>query len=293
MKNTTFRKKALLSSVAMLLVALVALGSATFAWFAANPNAEAAGLSLKTTASTGLVVKTDSFDIWSHNAILNAAQDSEGNLLKNAEDEYYTSPKAFDLQPVSQDQTTPANFWTVAAKDSGDEVYDPNATMTSASVGTYKATGAVYSEKIYFRLSDGSAATIDNVYLTGVTITKNANATMENAIRVAVVNNENQLLGTYCISSAGANGTLTTAAKTAGDFNPALSTAVGKDGVKVVDGADLTADAADKDNYVTVYVYLDGQDADCYSDKVGTVNATQIISGIDLDFKLKAAPANP
>lgn len=60
MKNTTFRKKALLSSVAMLLVALVALGSATFAWFTANDTVTATGLAVKSSAADGLkIAKTD------------------------------------------------------------------------------------------------------------------------------------------------------------------------------------------------------------------------------------------
>ena len=56
MKNTTFRKKALLSSVAMLLVALVALGSATFAWFTANDTVNATGLAVKSSAADGLKI---------------------------------------------------------------------------------------------------------------------------------------------------------------------------------------------------------------------------------------------
>ena len=273
MKNTTFRKKALLSSVAMLLVALVALGSATFAWFAANPNADASGLSMKTTAATGLVIKTDSDDTWSHNAAL-----------------YKGQQNAFDLQPVSQEQGTPDNFWTIAAKDAGDEAHDSEATMSPASLGTFESAGYVYTEQVYFRLSDGSAKTTDSVYLTGVEIKKNAEntTTMPNAIRVAIADKDGNLIGTYCLTSAGAQGTLTTAAKTAGDFDPELATAVGSTGVKVVDGADLTSDAADEDNFVKVYVYLDGQDDACYSDNVGTVNAAEIISSVTLDFKLKA-----
>ena len=277
MKNTTFRKKALLSSVAMLLVALVALGSATFAWFTANPKANAAGLDLKTTASTGLVVRTDSDDQWSHAAALYKGQSA-----------------AFDLTPVSQDQSTSANFWTVDAAESSKYGAGTDA-MTPASVGTYQAPGAVYSEKIYFRLSDGSATdanSTQNVVLTNIAITKDTAATMENTIRVAVADKNNHLLGTWALSTAGANGTLTTANKTAGNFNPALAVAgavkdaEGKD-IVVAAGKDLSADGADLDEFVTVYVYLDGQDSDCYSDKVGTVNATKIIDSIQIDFKLQ------
>ncbi len=285
MKNTTFRKKALLSSVAMLLVALVALGSATFAWFAANPNADASGLSLKTTAATGLVIKTDSDDNWSHNADLYKGQEN-----------------GFDLQPVSQEQDNPDNFWTIAAADSGKFMHDNAASMSPATLGTFESAGYVYTEKVYFRLSDGSAATTDSVYLTGVTINKNATntTTMPNAIRVAIADKEGNLVGTYAISTAGigtiideeaqtkAAEVLTGTNKVAGTYNPTVATAVGTAGVKVVDGKDLSASADDETNFVKVYVYLDGQDANCYSDNVGTVNATEIISSINLDFKLKA-----
>lgn len=64
MKNTTFRKKALLSSVAMLLVALVALGSATFAWFTSSTQATANQLSVKTIKSSTLEVATKDTTNW-------------------------------------------------------------------------------------------------------------------------------------------------------------------------------------------------------------------------------------
>ena len=60
MTNTKFRKRALLSSVAMLLVALVALGSATFAWFVANPVASANGLVMTTQAAPGIAIASES-----------------------------------------------------------------------------------------------------------------------------------------------------------------------------------------------------------------------------------------
>ena len=61
MTNTKFRKRALLSSVAMLLVALVALGSATFAWFTSSTSATASGLSIATSKSSELLVAKKDF----------------------------------------------------------------------------------------------------------------------------------------------------------------------------------------------------------------------------------------
>lgn len=260
----TNRKKMLLSSIAMLLVALVALGSATYAWFTSNPNATASGISMKTTAAAGLVIKTDTDNDWSHNAALN----------KNG--------ATFNASPVSQDQSTPANFWTVLATSAAAYGAKSGESMTPAVAGT-----DYYTENIYCRLSDGSDATANaskKVYVKGVTITAASGATMQNCMRVAIAG-PNGLLGTYALSTAGANGTLTTAAQTPGSFNPAI--AATSTSLNVDTGLTaLSASGSDITKYITVYVYLDGQDTDCYSDKVGTVNASEIISGVAVDLTL-------
>lgn len=257
MKHTTTRKKMLLSSVAMLLVAMLALGSATFAWFTSNPNANASGLSLKTTASTGLVIRTETDEEWSHDAAL-----ANGLPTQN-------------LDPVSQKQSAPATFYTVAAAAANNYA---KGTDTPAPT-----TSGYYKENIYCRLSDGSdatAAAAQKVYLKGITITKATKATMEGCIRVAVANG-NTLLGTWALTDAN-NGVLT---PDAGDYSPAL--AVAGTNLNVDTGLTaLTADGADLTKYITVYVYLDGQDTNCYSDKVGTVNAAEIISSVKVDLTL-------
>jgi hypothetical protein len=302
MTNTKFRKRALLSSVAMLLVALVALGSATFAWFAANPNASASGLSLKTTAATGLVIRTETDLNWSHSAAFNA--EAQGTSPET----YATKTSAFNLTPVSQGQNTVANeavtghagtFYKVDAGTSAD--YRAGKDATIASTGTSgMANNDAYAEKVYFRLSDGSAdGSSKKVKLTGVTINVNANATMGDAIRVAVADPDGKLIGTFANATGGANGVINDtslslataiegndkiASYTAGTFNPALeaeSTAISKEtGITGLTTAEQTS------KYVTVYVWLDGQDSNCYSDKVGTVNAATIIDSIQVDFTL-------
>lgn len=62
MKNT--RKKMLLSSVAMLLVALVALGSATYAWFTINRVVEANTMKVKAITTAGLVINNKKTADW-------------------------------------------------------------------------------------------------------------------------------------------------------------------------------------------------------------------------------------
>ena len=62
-QKKSFRKKALLSSMSMLLVATVAVGSATFAWFTSNKTVTANGLAVKAAAAKGLqITGTNSTD---------------------------------------------------------------------------------------------------------------------------------------------------------------------------------------------------------------------------------------
>lgn len=58
----SFRKKALLSSVAMLLVAMVALGSATFAWFTSSTTATASGINVQTVKASELQISSVNVD---------------------------------------------------------------------------------------------------------------------------------------------------------------------------------------------------------------------------------------
>lgn len=276
MKNTSMKKKALLSSVAMLLVALVALGSATFAWFAANPNATASGLSMKTTAAAGLVVRTDSDSTWDHDAALNMGGST---LLFN---------------PVSQEQTTAnsAKFWKVAAANASNYAAGTD-NMTAGVPSTFESTtGDYYTEKVYFALTTGSDATAEadkEVYLTGVKITGVSGANLQNAINVCITAADGTILGTWEIATTGDNGTLTTTSKTAGDFSPAAAVAAETFATPIATGQKaLTVQPASGTtaNYVNVYVYLDGQDSACYSEHLAAQDAAEIVSNIQLGFTL-------
>lgn len=310
MTNTKFRKRALLSSVAMLLVALIALGSATFAWFAANPNATAKGISVKTTASTGLVIKSDTDTTWGHDVALANGKET------------------FNLTPASQEQTaTMANtFYTVDAETSSSyAAKSTNKVSTVSSVG-YDGN-VIYAEKVYFRFSDGHGETNKGTaQLNAVRIAPNtftsgastANATLAGAIRVSIANSAGDVIATYGITGSAVNASANTlkaptgyasgtttfaemetqafagstkfdctaATYSAGTITggQALSSAI--DVATVALNSDTTG--AGYDSFITVYVWLDGQDTNCDSDEAGAnVNATEIIKGIQLDFNLK------
>lgn len=59
----TFRKSSLISSVALLLVAIVALSGATFAWFSTNNTATAGTLDMTATSASGLFIVESDLDV--------------------------------------------------------------------------------------------------------------------------------------------------------------------------------------------------------------------------------------
>lgn len=62
--KTTSRKRLLISSVAMLLVAMLALGTATFAWFTTSTNPYADKFSAKTTKQSTLLLSNNTRVGW-------------------------------------------------------------------------------------------------------------------------------------------------------------------------------------------------------------------------------------
>lgn len=63
------RKRLLISSVAMLLVAMLALGTATYAWFTSNRTVTAQGMSVKAAAAKGLQITKDNGANWANSVI--------------------------------------------------------------------------------------------------------------------------------------------------------------------------------------------------------------------------------
>ena len=265
MTNTKFRKRALLSSVAMLLVALVALGSATFAWFTSDPNADAKGLSVQATTSTGLVVKTESDTEYSHHAKINN-QGSTVNLI-----------------PATWKEDTGAFFTIAAAKD--DEAgADPTKNFEAATVDRTSTTAKVYKEVVTLKVTGGADAT---AYLTQIKINSNSKA-MSNAVtvlltkadntKVAEVNFDGNQVGRFDKTKIGD----AVAYSTVGD-----STATAVDGASAAAlNKNLgTISSLDAGTAFNLYVYLDGEDS---SVKTTAAIADELVSSIELYFTTDA-----
>ena len=300
MKHTT-RKKMLLSSVAMLLVAMVALGSATFAWFTTNPNATASGLQMKATAAKGLVIKTASRAAlqglnanWVHTDYLNSKADGTAS----------DTSKVFELSAASFN--TPANdfanFYTVDAKADGNYIADDNAVVSeSHDFGNWVNCTTVYKEDINCKLTgtDDATATTD-LKMTSLKINLNSVAKkigektydQANGVRVALLytgpSGTQSVVGVYNGTGKDVSNKYLTGA---GKYSAVISKNV--ESTTDVDESKYTASKAPTtaqkigtvdttgDCKLTVIVYLDGEDSNVFTD---SISATQFLNSIEVNL---------
>ena len=290
------RKRALISSVAMLLVAMIALGTATFAWFTSNPNASASGLKMKATASKGLVIRTASRvdrvgaeAAWKHTDYL------DSNAAGNG-----TEGTSFELAPASFDPTTTlGTYYTVEAANDNNYAAANDATVASSTVfGDWDSCTTVYKEEIACKLTgtDSSTETAP-MYLTSLNIDLKDNdkviggATYKQShgVRVALLYTDAEsttsLLGIYngtgaAVSNKYLTGAGTYSSKLApADTNysfpaaPATRTLVGN--------VDPSGNCK-----VTVIVYLDGEDTNVFTD---SISAQDIVNSISVNLTVSAS----
>lgn len=270
MKTRLFtRKRALISSVAMLLVAMIALGTATFAWFTSNPNATASGLTLKATASKGLVIQTASHakvnaDFWGHTDYLNCNATEDGSKTD-----------AIELTPASFDLSTEGKlgdcFTVEAAAD--------NAAAAKADAEVGDGTAGVYQEEIACKLT-GAADESDtsDLKITGLTVTTTT-ATQAVGIRVAVEYN-GKLVGVYAAKTERTNDYLKgTTGQAFSTFTTTETTYPLYSGTTTIGQVGTTG--TDK---VKVTVFLDGEDSTVYSQSIA---ASNLVTSVKLDLTVK------
>ena len=289
MTNTKFRKRALLSSVAMLLVALVALGSATFAWFVANPTATASGLKMQTKADSGIAIASksildlnttdDNVAAYGSSTILRATGSTVATAVTDA-----TSWSLIPAAPFTTVSSNAISFGTIAADAATAEALDGDATWQSAS--------GVYSEKVYLKTTTTDASDTATVQSATVTITTTGSNAARLGVKVALVSSEGELIGIWKVD--GGDNTKTWTGDTAAVGNAGLTASAGTyiaSGTKktlttpITVGATIDANGY-ADDYITVYAYLDGENAGVKSSNVPA--AVDLISGIDVTVSTAA-----
>lgn len=236
------KKRALISSVAMLLVAIIALGTATFAWFTTNTSATADKLSVQTVKASEIVLSDNACD-WTD------------QLHYNYMDKV--------LKPASS--ADGVNWFTAqaAAKNKFDASATPTATIPNANIGDYvfmnqlnvcnNGKAAVDSAKINFKLRETNQADGKN-YLRLALVA--ANKKGKDAV----------LTGDFA-TSVYAVGEDTANAYTKNESGSIVTKKIdAKDGTNVsLDIGPLGAkNSGTEAKYFNLYIWFEGQDTDCY-----------------------------
>jgi hypothetical protein len=309
MTNTSFRKKALLSSVAMMLVALIALGSATFAWFATTPNASANGLNMTTSASTGIKVLSDSErTIWiaEGNAAGTTAlanKYAKSGIFLDAEKKSAWLDDVADPATDNSATRVHSNLQTKASGHNISELIIPLSSSTDltaadqwyTNTGLDENTGTAqdawsstktltvdtncYKEDIWL-MADGTGG---SQTVRSATVSWTGSEDISPAIRVMLLNSAGALLGVWAPETtthvAAAVNCITSGAPAT------ISSNVGYNGQPIALASTVTASDSEgtATSKVTVVVYIDGQDTLATSAKAA-LSTSEILTNLTVDL---------
>ena len=249
MKNTKFRKRVLLSSVAMLIVAMLALGSATFAWFSVKQAADATGLSGGTTKASSLVIKETWADDWANTIAFDEA----------------TADPATALTPVTFDGTT----WKTTTSAGYDLGYQGEALAEVSVSGTYAAYTSLYVKYGEVGGSESKDLRIKVTPKSTLTAAQLAYARVAIVPVTEAANSIESTLGTYKILGAD-NNDLAAAPATYTSAGAANNTAVtalySATATTPLNMGQMTNGTVYK---YMIYVYFEGTDKDCIDSNAG------------------------
>lgn len=239
--KTTSRKRLLISSVAMLLVAMLALGTATFAWFTTSTNPYADNFSAKTTKQSTLLLSDSSRTGWTSHLDYNV-----GNTM----------------YPASGNGTS----WVKGtASNSLTGVIDQN---TLQAVAPSPAQGVIPSDYLFaqeLNLKNNGTADIKDVSIDFYLNTSDNKDAAEYA-RVALVPIDGTKVTADDYVALG-NNVYSTTTKT---YNPIIKTD-GTEGTQISTKTTFHVDVTtgdevmkpDEVRYYKLYVWFEGQDENC------------------------------
>lgn len=257
MKRSTFRKSSLISSVALLLVAIVAMSGATFAWFSTSTQSTASGINATTTAASSLEI-ANSTKSWG----------------TTVDYKFGTADAKQKMIPASSVDGT--NWYTANS-------IDGTGAVDTSTLAKVEATDTQYVFKEELNIKNTGATTVNSV-----TITINGLANESEYARIALV----PKAGTDAITTAGTfancvydnDGETYYPVKADKSIDnaetPNAVTITAKSSTEITVG-DLEAG---KMAFYDLYVWFEGQDVNC-------TNATsgQTLAGIS--FTVTGTPA--
>lgn len=170
--NSKAIKKQLLAAVAMVLVAAVALGSSTYAWFVASGTVTAEGMKVQARAEGGLAIRWagETSELWATSA--SAKMETAQKLLpaSTADLAKWTYAKALDASKSDADTKSYA---------------DVTKAVYGGESGAFKTNDYVVMQPFEVR-STSESKLAKGLYVSGVTVDRAQNKDLDPALRVGV-----------------------------------------------------------------------------------------------------------
>ena len=170
--NSKAIKKQLLAAVAMVLVAAVALGSSTYAWFVASGTVTAEGMKVQARAEGGLAIRWagETSELWATSA--SAKMEAAQKLLpaSTADLAKWTYAKALDASKSDADTKSYA---------------DVTKAVYGGESGAFKTNDYVVMQPFEVR-STSESKLAKGLYVSGVTVDRTQNKDLDPALRVGV-----------------------------------------------------------------------------------------------------------
>ena len=235
------KKRTLLVSTAILLVAVMALATASFAWFTAGADAKAQGLTINATAGSALLIKGD--------------DDSAFGKVGTTTLSQTTMVPATSIDGVSFFQLDDTKAEVLSAGNSAATKIGGGAIaagdLTSTLTGTYKA-------EVHYQLKNSGSTAM----AVSANVALGQSGTIWNAVRVAVLTSTDG--STY--TSQGVYALNPSATAVGGSLAAPTYKTNNAQCYASLDGGD-TID-------VKLVVWFEGQDTNCYTDAVSTTAST-------------------
>lgn len=243
------RKRLLISSVAMLLVAMLALGTATFAWFTTSTSTKADGINVTTVKSSDLKISR-----YNHTWV-------DGFSYGHTSDTYKPTSS---LDGVA--------WYTAVAEKKNEFTKKTGTDFASAGTMTLSVDGGianyVYVEELNVKNEGDVTATNVQIEISG---------TFSDYVRVALVpcDSNHTMTGTFADCVYGKDTTSYTPAPATVPQGQSEAPTITPKTTRTITptpvGSGKTAGVFEKDDaaYFRVYVWFEGQDTDCYDNNGG------------------------
>ena len=261
--NSKAIRKQLLAAVAMVLVAAVALGSSTYAWFAQATQVTASGMSVKAQSEGGLIISNESKTDWktsstaSHNDVAPLVPTSTADCTAW----YHNKSEDYNDAAAKQATGTYETLVTTLGKTDG--------TPNTGGIGFVDADGnfskgtnenGYYLLNKFYIKSSADAMTGTTLYINKIEVTgATTSAELDKALRVSIVIN-----GKTYIYAPFDGATLEYYVKGAADKTTAIN-AKDKFVNTATDVTNIPANSTDSPIEAAVYLYFEGEDANCKS----------------------------